>query len=139
MYSQVEMFRSTLFGTHRLIWGRAADVPLMYLCCGLTLITPISVSEYTFILANGRSFTVQQVDIHKPGDSIMFWEPFSGASLGPVIVVKQTLNATEYLNIIADQLHSYNGVCLLNWKWNVPVGQRSVSQGSIYIGVVPGL
>ncbi|GFY04021.1 transposase domain containing protein [Trichonephila clavipes] len=32
---------------------------------------------------------------------------FSWAFLGPVVVVKQIMNATEYLNIIADQLHPY--------------------------------
>ena len=31
-----------------------------------------------------------------------------------------------------------HGVCLPNWKWNVPTGQRSVSQGSSCVGVVPG-
>ena len=33
------------------------------------------------------------------GGGIMFWGTFSWASLGPVIVVEQMLNATEYLNI----------------------------------------
>ncbi|GFT21670.1 transposase domain containing protein [Trichonephila clavipes] len=32
---------------------------------------------------------------------------FSWAFLGPVTVVEQTMNATGYLNIIADQLHPY--------------------------------
>ncbi|GFV86796.1 transposase domain containing protein [Trichonephila clavipes] len=39
--------------------------------------------------------------------SIMFWRMFSWAFLGPVVVVEQTMNATGYLNIIADQLHPY--------------------------------
>ncbi|GFX09605.1 transposable element Tcb1 transposase [Trichonephila clavipes] len=39
--------------------------------------------------------------------SIMLWETFSWASLGPMVVVEQTMNATGYLNIIADQLHPY--------------------------------
>ena len=41
------------------------------------------------------------------GGGIMLWRTFSWVSLESVVVVKQTLNATEYLNIIADQLHSY--------------------------------
>ncbi|GFW54943.1 transposable element Tc1 transposase [Trichonephila clavipes] len=32
---------------------------------------------------------------------------FSWATLGPVVVVKQTMNATGYLKMIADQLHPY--------------------------------
>ncbi|GFV63316.1 transposable element Tc1 transposase [Trichonephila clavipes] len=41
------------------------------------------------------------------GGSIMLWGTFSWAFLGPVVVVEQTMNATGYLNIIADQLHPY--------------------------------
>ncbi|GFV66143.1 transposase domain containing protein [Trichonephila clavipes] len=41
------------------------------------------------------------------GGSIMLWRTFSWAFLGPVVVVEQTMNATEYLNNIADQLHPY--------------------------------
>ncbi|GBN63036.1 Transposable element Tc1 transposase [Araneus ventricosus] len=37
----------------------------------------------------------------------MLWGTFSWASLGPVFVVEQTMNAAKYLNIIADQLHPY--------------------------------
>ena len=37
----------------------------------------------------------------------MLWGTFSWASLGPMVVVQQTLNATAYLNIIVDQLHLY--------------------------------
>ena len=32
---------------------------------------------------------------------------FSWASLGPVVAVEQTLNAPEYLNVIADQFHPH--------------------------------
>ncbi|GBN86967.1 hypothetical protein AVEN_147222-1 [Araneus ventricosus] len=31
-----------------------------------------------------------------------------------------------------------HGVCLPNWKWNLPAGQRPMSQGSDYVGVVRG-
>ncbi|GFV48486.1 transposable element Tc1 transposase [Trichonephila clavipes] len=44
---------------------------------------------------------------HAGGGSIMLWRTFSWAFLGPVVVVEQTMNATGYLNIIADQLHPY--------------------------------
>ncbi|GFU12311.1 transposable element Tc1 transposase [Trichonephila clavipes] len=44
---------------------------------------------------------------HAGGDSIMLWRTFSWAILGLVVVVEQTMNATGYLNIIADQLHPY--------------------------------
>ncbi|GFW12286.1 transposable element Tcb2 transposase [Trichonephila clavipes] len=37
----------------------------------------------------------------------MLWETFSWASLGPVVVVELTMNASAYLNIIAYQLHPY--------------------------------
>ncbi|GFX84967.1 transposase domain containing protein [Trichonephila clavipes] len=37
----------------------------------------------------------------------MLWGTFSWAFQGPVVVVEQTMNATGYLNIIADQLHPY--------------------------------
>ena len=38
----------------------------------------------------------------------MFWGTFSWASLGPGLVVEQTLYATEYLKIIVGQLHLYS-------------------------------
>ncbi|GBM66903.1 Transposable element Tc1 transposase [Araneus ventricosus] len=38
---------------------------------------------------------------------IMLWGTFSRAALGPVVVVEQTMNAANYLNIIANQLHPY--------------------------------
>ncbi|GBM16915.1 Transposable element Tc1 transposase [Araneus ventricosus] len=41
------------------------------------------------------------------GGDIMLWGTFSWVSLGPVVVVEQTMKAENYLNIIADQLHSY--------------------------------
>ncbi|GFV11589.1 transposase domain containing protein [Trichonephila clavipes] len=41
------------------------------------------------------------------GGSIMLWSTFSWAFLGPMVVVEQTMNATGYRNIIADQLHPY--------------------------------
>lgn len=41
------------------------------------------------------------------GGGIMLWGTFSWATLGPVVVVEQTMNAANYLNIIADQLHPY--------------------------------
>ena len=37
----------------------------------------------------------------------MLWETFSWNSLEPVVMVEQTLNSTEYLNITAGQLHPY--------------------------------
>ncbi|GFW06991.1 transposase domain containing protein [Trichonephila clavipes] len=37
----------------------------------------------------------------------MLWGTFSWAFLGPVVVVEQTMNATGYLDIIADQLQPY--------------------------------
>ncbi|GBM29530.1 hypothetical protein AVEN_212249-1 [Araneus ventricosus] len=41
------------------------------------------------------------------GGDIMLWGTFSWAALGAVVVVEQTMNAANYLNIIADQLHPY--------------------------------
>ncbi|GBM40793.1 hypothetical protein AVEN_80801-1 [Araneus ventricosus] len=41
------------------------------------------------------------------GGGIMLSGTFSWAALGPVVVVEQTMKATNFLNIIADQLHSY--------------------------------
>ncbi|GBM09694.1 Transposable element Tc1 transposase [Araneus ventricosus] len=41
------------------------------------------------------------------GGGIMLWGTFSWAALGPVVVVEQTMKAANYLNVIADQLHSY--------------------------------
>ncbi|GFX14712.1 transposable element Tc1 transposase [Trichonephila clavipes] len=41
------------------------------------------------------------------GGCIMLRGTFSWASLGPVVVVEQSMNTTGYLNIIADQLHPY--------------------------------
>lgn len=37
----------------------------------------------------------------------MLWETFSWASLGFVVVVELTINATDYVNIITDHLHPY--------------------------------
>ncbi|GFU92007.1 uncharacterized protein TNCV_3602701 [Trichonephila clavipes] len=41
------------------------------------------------------------------GGSNMLWGTFSWAFLEPMAVVEQTMNATGYLNIIADQLQPY--------------------------------
>ncbi|GBM44521.1 Transposable element Tc1 transposase [Araneus ventricosus] len=41
------------------------------------------------------------------GGGIMLWGTFSWVALRPVVVVEQTMKAANYLNIIADQLHSY--------------------------------
>ncbi|GBM37102.1 hypothetical protein AVEN_68710-1 [Araneus ventricosus] len=41
------------------------------------------------------------------GGGIMLWGTFSWAALGPILVVEQTMEAANYLNIIADQLHPY--------------------------------
>ncbi|GBO35378.1 Transposable element Tc1 transposase [Araneus ventricosus] len=41
------------------------------------------------------------------GGDIMLWGTFSWATLGPIVVVEQTMKAANYLNIIADQLHPY--------------------------------
>ena len=37
----------------------------------------------------------------------MIWEKFSWESLGPLVEIKQTLNTTDNLKIIVDQLHPY--------------------------------
>ncbi|GBM97547.1 hypothetical protein AVEN_246226-1 [Araneus ventricosus] len=37
----------------------------------------------------------------------MLWGKFSWAALRPVVVVEKTMEAANYLNIIADQLHPY--------------------------------
>ncbi|GFU97398.1 transposable element Tcb2 transposase [Trichonephila clavipes] len=47
-----------------------------------------------------RSYTVRWWQYYALGE-------FSWAFLGHVVVVEQTMNATGYLNIIADQLHPY--------------------------------
>ncbi|GBM24318.1 Transposable element Tc1 transposase [Araneus ventricosus] len=41
------------------------------------------------------------------GGRIMLWGTFSWASLGPVVVVEQTMKAANYLNITAYQLYPY--------------------------------
>ncbi|GBM35321.1 hypothetical protein AVEN_195828-1 [Araneus ventricosus] len=61
-------------------------------------------------------------------------DTFSWAALGPVVVVEQTMKVANYLNIIAP-LH---GICLPNWKWNLPEGQHPMSQGSDCVGVIRG-
>ncbi|GBN82636.1 hypothetical protein AVEN_274464-1 [Araneus ventricosus] len=41
------------------------------------------------------------------GGGIMLWATFAWAVLGPVVGVKQTMKAVNYLSIIANQLHPY--------------------------------
>ncbi|GBM53727.1 Transposable element Tc1 transposase [Araneus ventricosus] len=41
------------------------------------------------------------------GGCIMLWVTFSWVSLGPVVLVEQTMKAANYLNITVDQLHPY--------------------------------
>ncbi|GFS71116.1 transposase domain containing protein [Trichonephila clavipes] len=48
---------------------------------------------------------------HAGGGSIMLWRTFSWAFLGPVVMVEQTMKATGYLNIIADQLQQDYAPC----------------------------
>ncbi|GBO25855.1 hypothetical protein AVEN_78722-1 [Araneus ventricosus] len=63
---------------------------------------------------------------------------FSWAALGPVVAVEQTMKAANYPKIIADQLQPCMAFVFTNWKWNLPAGQRPVSQGSNCVGVVRG-
>ncbi|GBO10338.1 hypothetical protein AVEN_110192-1 [Araneus ventricosus] len=63
------------------------------------------------------------------GGGIMLWGTFLWATLGAVVVVELTMKAANYLNIIADQIKPLHDVCLPNWKWHLPAGQRSMSQG----------
>ncbi|GBM05885.1 Transposable element Tc1 transposase [Araneus ventricosus] len=44
------------------------------------------------------------------GGSIMLWGTFSCVALGPVVMVEQTMKATNYLNIIVDQFPTGNGI-----------------------------
>ena len=67
----------------------------------LSLITPLAVSGYAVFEANKCSVNVQQV-VYRPGGGIMLLGTFFWAPLGPVVVVRQTLNAAMYMNIIAD-------------------------------------
>ncbi|GBM26785.1 hypothetical protein AVEN_127745-1 [Araneus ventricosus] len=69
------------------------------------------------------------------GGGIMLWGTFSWAALGHVVVVKQTMQAANYHCGSVAPLH---GVCLPNWKWSLPAGQRPKSQGSDCVGVVRG-
>ncbi|GBM40932.1 hypothetical protein AVEN_161577-1 [Araneus ventricosus] len=56
------------------------------------------------------------------GGGIMLWRTFSRVVLGPDVVVEQTMKAANYLNIIGS-VAPLHGVCLPNWKWNLPAGQ----------------
>ncbi|GBN78071.1 hypothetical protein AVEN_91941-1, partial [Araneus ventricosus] len=68
------------------------------------------------------------------GGGIMLWGTFSWAALGPAVVVEQTMKAEDHCGSFAP----IHGVCLPNWKWDLPAGQRSLSQGSDCVGVVRG-
>ncbi|GBM17643.1 Transposable element Tc1 transposase [Araneus ventricosus] len=57
------------------------------------------------------------------GGGIMLWGTFSWAVLCPVVVVEQTMKVANYLNIIADQLHSYMAFVF-------PTGNGIFQQGS---------
>ncbi|GFV84886.1 uncharacterized protein TNCV_4298681 [Trichonephila clavipes] len=63
-------------------------------------------------------------------------ETFPWASLGRVIVEEQTMNATGYLNIFADQLHPYMASVF-------PAGNGMFQQDQVKakncVGVVPGI
>ena len=74
---------------------------------GLSFITPMVVSGYTFFQANSCSLNVQQV-IHRPVVAVLRFGGRSPVRLwGTLVMVEQTLNVTEYLNIILDQLRLY--------------------------------
>ncbi|GBN49516.1 hypothetical protein AVEN_175051-1 [Araneus ventricosus] len=94
-----------------------------------SFITSMVVSGYAVCQVNSCSPLVRQV-IQTGGGDIILWGTFSWVALGLVVVVEQTMKAANYLNII--------GVCLPNWKRNLPAGQRQMSQDSDCVGVVRG-
>ena len=68
---------------------------------GLSFITPMAELGYAVFQANDCPLNVQQV-IYLP--VVMVLGTFAWASLEPMVVVEQTLNATEYLIIIGSLL-----------------------------------
>ncbi|GBN50421.1 hypothetical protein AVEN_206903-1 [Araneus ventricosus] len=76
-----------------------------------SFITSMVVSGYAVCQANSCSPLVQQAGhTQAGGDGSMLWGTFSWVALGPVVVVEQTMEAANYLNIIADQLHPYKAL-----------------------------
>ncbi|GFX89884.1 HTH_Tnp_Tc3_2 domain-containing protein [Trichonephila clavipes] len=63
------------------------------------------------------------------GGGIMLWGKFPWTSLGRVVVVEQTMNATEYQKHHCGPIAPLHGLCYSRWKWKVPTGQRPMSQG----------
>ncbi|GBM12542.1 hypothetical protein AVEN_188708-1 [Araneus ventricosus] len=85
-----------------------------------------------FLLHCSRSI---KADHTQAGGGVYYaWGRSFMGSLGPICCGEQTMKAANYLNIIVIIKISH-GICLPNWKWNLPVGQCPMSQGSI-AGVV---
>ncbi|GBM39082.1 hypothetical protein AVEN_190221-1 [Araneus ventricosus] len=90
------------------------------------------VSGYAVCQANSCSPLVQKV-IHRLVVAVLCFEgTFSRAAL---VVVEQTMKAANYQHHCGS-VAPLHGVCLPNWKWNLPAGQRPMSQGSDCVGVV---
>ncbi|GBO42767.1 hypothetical protein AVEN_137555-1 [Araneus ventricosus] len=72
-----------------------------------SFITSMVASGYAVCQANICPPLVQQV-IHRLVVAVLcFGGTYSWAALGPVVVVEQTMEAANYQNIVADQLHPY--------------------------------
>ncbi|GBM31322.1 hypothetical protein AVEN_91312-1 [Araneus ventricosus] len=70
-----------------------------------SFITSMVVSGYAICQANNCSPSCTAGHTQAGGGGIMLWGTFSWATLGPVVVVEETMKAANYLNIIEDQLH----------------------------------
>ena len=97
----------------------------------------MAVSEYAMFQANGCSLNIQQV-IQRPLVAVLC---FGGHSLG--YLWNPWLGREDLVRYGVSEHHfgpvvPVHDVYLPNWKWNVPTGQRFLSQGSNCVGVVPG-
>ncbi|GBN56628.1 hypothetical protein AVEN_264037-1 [Araneus ventricosus] len=102
-----------------------------------SFITSMVVSGYAVCQANIFSPLVQQV-IHRLVVAVLC---FGGLLMGGsgtrscYTADHESCELSEHHCVSVAPLH---GVCLPSWKWNLPAGQRLLSQGSDCVGVFPG-
>ncbi|GBL92158.1 hypothetical protein AVEN_91505-1 [Araneus ventricosus] len=104
----------------------------------LSFITSMILPGYAVCQVNSCSPLVQQVILRLAVAVLCFGGRSLGGGSGTRSCGRRDHESCELSEHHCGSVSLLPGVCLPNWKWNPPAGQRPVSQGSDCVGVVRG-
>ncbi|GBL73813.1 hypothetical protein AVEN_230778-1 [Araneus ventricosus] len=102
-----------------------------------SFITSMVVSGYAVFQASSCSPLVQQV-IHRLVVAVLCFGGRSHRRIWERSCGRAYHESCELPEHHCGSVAPLHGVCLPSWKWNLPAGQRPMSQGSDCVGVVRG-